>query len=146
MGFIIWKALESYRGWPTAEPPPEIFVFIWAVVIEPDPKTQNPGLIYVWAGYPTKSKGSEALLSYNPSENEPRAHILPYSRILHEQIEKAKTMVASGQPVFFKRNNGRNTEDGEIGPPGNTDGGGSNDQEGEYRIYDLPPSYRIPKD
>ena len=146
LGFIIWQAMESYRGWPTAESPPEIFMFIWAVIIEPNPKTQNPGLIYIWAGYPTKSKESGVLLSYSPSENEPRAHIFPYSRGLHEQIEKAKIMTTSGQSVFFKRKNGHNAGDGEMGPPGNTNEGGSNNQEGEYRIYDLPPSYRIPKD
>src|SRR5215207_11209518 len=41
-------ATKSLLGWPGGGPLPHRFQLLWVRVVEPDPKTADPGAIYLW--------------------------------------------------------------------------------------------------
>lgn len=142
---LIWRSVESYRGWPTTEPLPQKFVLLWNEVREPDPKTGSEGAIYVLAG------------NVETEEDEPRLYKVEYSRKFHEQLESAnKAARRGGGPIVFERNNqnqgsGDDSESGEGERQGEGQGQGQGnnsgagpDSQGEFKFYRLPPA-KMPK-
>ena len=99
--FIVWHALDSFSGWPTAQAPPPRALMLGGSVDE-------PRAIYVWLVAPS----TPGPLEYRPDGGEPRAYRLPYSRELHEQVDRASKLASKGQPVELKlmqrRSRGRN--------------------------------------
>lgn len=151
ISILIWVSLDSYKGWPTNEDPPEQFVFIWGEVVEPNKTTGDPGVIYLWliADY---SGQSYTPFEYTHPEGEPRAHKVPYSRELHENVEKAKLLIKSGKRVGV-RNNGEGEGPESEGNEGENDSQddqgenrGDNSQSQGYEFYELPPPKLPEKD
>jgi hypothetical protein len=89
--FVVWHALDSFSGWPTAQGPPPRALMLGSSVDE-------PRAIYVWLLAPS----APGPLEYRPDGGEPRAYRLPYSRELHEQVDRASKLASKGQPVELK--------------------------------------------
>lgn len=125
-GVEVWKALDSYAGWPTGDRMPSQAILISAVVREPNPRTHDPGAIYVWTRPLTAP--SKDLFDERPDGNEPRAYRLPYSREMHEQLMQAMQAMAQGRMIG-------------IGRPSDRPGGNGPQQiDGDdLQLYELPP-------
>lgn len=89
--FLVWAALDSFSGWPTAQTPPRRALLLASSVDE-------PRAIYVWLVEPSEP----GPLEYHPDGAEPRAYRLPYSRQLHEEVEKASKLASGGQRVELR--------------------------------------------
>jgi hypothetical protein len=113
--FAVWHALDSFSGWPTDERPPAHAVFLGGSVDEPD-------AIYVWL-IPAKEDGP---LSYKASGAEPRAFRLPYSRRLHQEVDRGNKLAKAGAAVQFELQ-------------GKARGGEARQGRGGPRISRLPP-------
>ncbi|MBX2867345.1 MAG: hypothetical protein KTR18_01610 [Acidiferrobacterales bacterium] len=77
-----WFSLELNEGWPTQSEIPESFQLISASVIEPNKQIDHPGAIYLW-------------LRQTPADP-PRNHHLPYSRALHERLQRSLDRLQQG--------------------------------------------------
>jgi hypothetical protein len=84
----LWLAKPDPAGWPTTAHVPAHATLQWAVIDEPDPASSDPGRIYLWLDTGTAR---------------PRAFSLPYSRRLHEQVQRALQHVQRGQPMGVER-------------------------------------------
>jgi hypothetical protein len=115
--FVLWDALGSFSGWPTDSGPPDRAMLVASSVDEPK-------AIYVWVIAPS----GHGPFVYRPDTGEPRAFRLPYSRELHEEIEKAAQMTARGQQVEIRRT----TRNGQSGSSGHR-------PSRSFRVYRLPP-------
>lgn len=90
--FAVWDALGSFDGWATVREPPARALFVSAVVDEPD-------AIYVWLIAPLEP----GVLGYRPRAGEPRAFRLPYTRQLHEQVERGSRLTRKGRHVELRK-------------------------------------------
>jgi hypothetical protein len=88
VALALWLGRPNPAGWPTARAVPAHAALQWALVDEPDPAASDPGHIYLWLDV-----GGLA----------PRAYALPYSRTLHEQVQRALRRVAHGRSVALGR-------------------------------------------
>lgn len=86
--FAVWDALDSFDGWATGQALPARAVFVSGVVDEPD-------AIYLWLIAPTEP----GVLGYRPQGAEPRAYRLPYTRPLHERVDRGNQLTRRGQRV-----------------------------------------------
>lgn len=149
-GLAVWAAISSYKGWPTADEPPEKAVLIWGVVREPDPRHDDPGAIYLWL-MPVREEGELDLnpFDYTAGGGEPRSYKMPYTRQLHDALTAAQAAAKEGRPMMFgkgKRRGGRGhgvpgregDSDGEGEGRGN--GGQEGEEEEQFQFYDLPPA------
>ncbi|PIR69455.1 MAG: hypothetical protein COU47_02655 [Candidatus Niyogibacteria bacterium CG10_big_fil_rev_8_21_14_0_10_46_36] len=162
-GLFIWNSIESSQGWSTPKEPPNKFLFLSSVVQQPDKKTGFKGAIFIWLT--EYSDGTEApeepsffsqimsLFTYRPA-NEPRAHKLPYSKQLEEQVGEAMERQRHGIPTVVEHNKGKadgnsnkdGNDTGEDGMPSNENSEGSySDYEQEFMFYPLPPPKFPPK-
>jgi hypothetical protein len=154
LGLLIWNALDSYLGWPTSEEPPERFILIWGVAIEPDPKTGFEGIVYIWGDPSILENTERGILNYEPEEQEPRAYKIPYSRELHEGLEGAKKKIAKGEQIIMERRKVGEDASGEKEKEGDK----KKDKESgvekredyykeryKYIFYNLPPAKLPPK-
>lgn len=84
--------LEQLLGWPSAATPPARFHFHAALVREPARSANPPqtGAIYLWLS-PSRPRGE--------TQDPPRAYAMPYSRALHEQVERARQQMQGGARV-----------------------------------------------
>jgi hypothetical protein len=90
--FLVWRALDSFTGWPTDAAPPARALLLSSTVDEPN-------AIYVWViGY---DRGGA--LGYRPDTVEPRGYRLPYSRALHAEIDRATALAKQGRQVELSR-------------------------------------------
>lgn len=94
VALALWLGRPNPAGWPTAAAVPAHAALQWALIDEPDPATADPGRIYLWLDV-----GNRA----------PRAYALPYSRALHEQVQRALGRVVHGQPVALGSSHARPT-------------------------------------
>jgi hypothetical protein len=90
--FAVWDALGSFSGWPTEQDLPSRSLLLSSSVDEPK-------AIYVWVIPPSPS----GVLAYKADTSEPRAYRLPYSRQLHEQLDRGTAMGTQGRPVELRR-------------------------------------------
>lgn len=90
--FAVWDALDSFSGWPTAQTPPPRALLLSSRIDE-------PRAIYVWLMAPS----NRGLLEYRSDDAEPRSYRLPYSRQLHEQVDKGSRLARRGQAVELRR-------------------------------------------
>jgi hypothetical protein len=84
VALALWLGRPDPTGWPSRAAVPTHAQLVSALVDEPDPTTGDPGRIYLWLDL-----GAAA----------PRAFSLPYSRPLHEQVQRALDAVRHGTPV-----------------------------------------------
>lgn len=87
---VAFLAVEAMLGWPTESPLPARFQLHAAVVREPDRQGDDRGSIYLWLS--PRDVGGVVV-------GPPRAHALPYSRELHEQVARAKADLDRGRPI-----------------------------------------------
>lgn len=69
-GFLLWHAFSSQAGWPVATHLPKQALLVSSVV-------QEPTAIYVWL---IPEPPARLPFDYRPSDGEPRAYRIPYSR------------------------------------------------------------------
>ena len=119
---LFFAGLERLLGWPTGAPPPARFTLHAAVVHEPARRTGAPqgGAIYLWL-----QPESSAAATLAP----PRAHVLPYSRALHEQVARAREQMQAGDRV-----------EGRAAPAANRSGSR------QIELYEAPPGAPPAKD
>ena len=88
--FVTYTSWERILGWPTAAAIPKEFVVLSGYVKEPDKNSGDDGKVYLWiAAYDLENR---AVL------DTPRAHVLPYSPYLHEQVNSANKKLQRGTP------------------------------------------------
>lgn len=121
VALALWLGRPNPAGWPTAAAVPAHAALQWALVDEPDPAAADPGRIYLWLDV-----GSRA----------PRAYALPYSRSLHEQVQRALTRVAHGQSVALDRSHANARRGRQQGAAG---------RRSVIRFYPHPPVLLPPK-
>jgi len=68
---------------------PQRFEVLWALTVEPDPASHDPGAVHLWV---------QALDAANLPNGEPRAYRLPYSTRLAEKTEAARAEIKAGHP------------------------------------------------
>lgn len=122
LGAGSYYAYREARGWPVSMPLPEKFQLISALVNEPSNK--QPGSIIVWL--------------VTPSDPEPRAVRLPYSKPMHKLVQQSRAKGEKGQESHLARKS-----KGPVRPSGNPT---QNGPEGEEFEFELPPSTAVPKD
>jgi hypothetical protein len=88
----LWLGRPDTAGWPSTAKMPSQSSLLWAVVDEPDPALSDPGHIYLWLDVGSPS---------------PRAYVLPYSRQLHEQVQRALASLQKQRPVEVSRTTAR---------------------------------------
>lgn len=142
---VFWSSIHTYLGWPALEKEmPDKSLIHWVIVKEPDKFTKSKGDIYIVLES-LDVKGGNPLtkfFGYKKDKIEPRVYGLPYSRKLHEQLEKeVMGKLKKGQPVFgrlTKEKQGSPTK-GEKGKTGKK-GGGSESQDQDWEFHELSPS------
>jgi len=144
---IFWSSIYTFLGWPALEDDMADKVLIhWVIIKEPNKFTKSDGRIYVLleTAEEPESSFTARFFGYRRDKIEPRLHGLPYSRGLHEQIEKEiMPSLKSGRPVMGRLTKGKLKR-----PPslsfssnkGEGEGDGSESQEQEWHFHKLLPS------
>lgn len=88
-----YMGIKELRGWPTDEPLPDSFYFVWAKIDEPDKRIASEGQIYLWV---------QNLTENGEIDSAPRAYQLPYNVQLAEKIEKAMSDTENGDQLSGK--------------------------------------------
>jgi hypothetical protein len=83
----IFFATKGLLGWPGSDRLPGKFQLLWARVVEPDPKLNDPGAIYLWV---------EELDANQVPSGVPRSYRLAYSKPLAEKSQKARDDIMQG--------------------------------------------------
>ena len=162
---------ESTMGWAAKDKYVPSIVSIRHVVIkEPNEQLQFAGSIYLLLeSAPTKYDSLVMnIFAYKTDRSEPRLFRLPYSRDLHEELQKnvmpsnAKGQIVTGK--LQQKGKGKGKGKGKDGKPGEGDGkdgqgkdgkgkdgkmgkgGGDDSLEKEFTFYVLPPSYFLKKE
>lgn len=139
--FVSFVSVEALLGWPTDQDLPDRFELVYAKIVEPNPASQNPGAIYVWAmALPGAGPVDEDDI-YTPGVIDtrpllglmPRAYRLPYSRGMHKKVFDARTKLMGGVPqIGLKARKKRKS--------------GETAQQSEIRFYARPDPILPPKD
>lgn len=110
----LYGALSERTGWPTNTTPPAETEFVGAYIREPE----------------TDDKGEIDLLLIVPGATHPRLYAVPYSRPLHQQLERAQQAQQAGAKIGLHHRAGKQS-----GQPG---------RRSPYVAYILPtvPSSR----
>lgn len=133
-GIVSWYAMTSYLGWPTSQFLSGKVFLLWTEIREPDPRTNDAGAIYLWIIPVDEGQiGSPGIMAYRPTDQEPRAYRLKYSRKAHERLFRAREMLKKGKPVIL-----------EWGGRSRGPSYGGNDQ--DFRMYELPTPSFPPKE
>jgi hypothetical protein len=88
--FVTYDAVGDLRGWPSDEMPPPRFRLYWGQVVEPDPMRGEAGSVFLWL---------TELDDANFPVGDPRAHRLPWSRELADQVQAALAGIAEGEEI-----------------------------------------------
>jgi hypothetical protein len=90
MFFIeVFFASKDLLGWPGTGALPPKFQLLWTRVVEPDPKLNDRGAIYLWV---------EEVDENNVPMGVPRSYRLPYSVRLADRTNKARDEIMAGRP------------------------------------------------
>jgi len=159
----IW---ESAMGWAAKDKyVPKVVAIRHVVIKEPNEQLKFDGSIYLLLeSIPTKYDSLIMnVFAYKTDRSEPRLFRLPYSRPLHEELQKnvmpsnAKGQIVRGELKSKGKGKGKgqgkngeqgNGKNGMEGKNGKLDGknNGSDSLEKEYMFYVLPPSYFLRKE
>jgi len=142
---VFWSTIHSYLGWPALKNDmPDKVLIHWVIVKEPNKYTKFDGAIYFLLESAEEKKSSWLdIFTYDKSRPEPRLFALPYSRELHEQVEKQmKPNLKRGQPIMgrLSKAKGEGRGKGSLAESGNYKGGGSESQEQRWEFHLLRPS------
>jgi hypothetical protein len=85
----VFFATTSLLGWPGTGQLPARFQLLWTRVVEPDPKTRDPGAIFLWV---------EELDENNVPAGVPRSYRIRYTPPLAERSLKARDEIMAGNP------------------------------------------------
>lgn len=85
--WIAYQGWDRAQGWPSSNPVPEKFLLHGAVIEEPDKENGVTGTIHLWL---------TDLSTHQPAE-QPRAHVLPYSKQLHSNAQEALRNMRNGE-------------------------------------------------
>ncbi len=96
LGFVgTYFATANLIGWPTSERIPERFSLLWAEVKEPNKKTGENGMVYLWV---------EELDEFNLPAGPPRAFQVPYTQALAENTWDAVDRRQDGWDILGTAN------------------------------------------
>jgi len=144
---VFWMTIHSFLGWPALEDDsPDKVLVHWVIVKEPNKQTKFNGAIYFLLESAEEEKDSLfKFFGYKSKFHEPRLFGFPYSRGLHEQIEKnMRAKLQRGQPVLGKlskiKGGDKKGRPNTAGKPNNKKGGGSESQKQEWEFHFLRPS------
>jgi len=143
----IWTSLDSYLGWPTVAEPPEKFLVLWVGIKEPNIKTGDDGAIYILLRdmkMQKRENNFSAILKFNFDPSEPRIFKLPYSRGMHEEMERVMKMLKKGIPVIGEKDG---LAESTLKTGDNPGDAGKDDKDGNpgvgkeqiFQFYELPP-------
>jgi len=155
---VFYFSMWSFLGWASDEIPGRVGIHS-VVIKEPNPYSRSKGAIYLLVES-KRDKYENRLLNmfgYKSQRNEPRLFNVPYSRNLHQEMEKnVIPRTREGQVVegeFSKGGSGGGngkkgsgkgkgeSGDGEGDGEGREgQGDGSESQEQEFQFHVLPPS------
>lgn len=144
---IFWTTLHTFLGWPALKSDmPEKVLIHWVIIKEPNKQTFSKGNIYVLLESIQYDK--KPFFGYKSSSLEPRLFGLPYSRDLHEKMEKeVMGKLQRGQLVagtFTKKAGGKGSDKGSgkgnEGQEGLKGGKGSESQKQDFEFHELLPS------
>jgi len=85
----VFYASKGLLGWPGTGALPPKFQLLWTRVVEPDPKLDSRGAIFLWV---------EQVDENNVPSGLPRAYRLPYSVRLADRALKARDEIMAGNP------------------------------------------------
>lgn len=81
---------QQLLGWATPQAAPQTFRLHGSVVVEPDRRDGSPGAIYLWLSVVDEEGLGLAV---------PRAHALPYTREMHEQLARLEEQLLQGRDI-----------------------------------------------
>ncbi|OGN06535.1 MAG: hypothetical protein A2750_03520 [Candidatus Yanofskybacteria bacterium RIFCSPHIGHO2_01_FULL_45_42] len=137
-GLAIWSPLDSYLGWPTREKLPAKFEIIWVDIREPNDRASDEGAFYLMVRV-LKASEERGVLDYKSKPAEPRLYELPYSRGMHQQMEKALKMLGNGEAVVGENVSKADKQNQSPAINGEEDGVDTGTHSGRYKFYKLPP-------
>ena len=79
--YITYISLQNFLGWPTKTELPDQFIMLSARVDEPNKQKSDDGAVYLWL-LPLNNEG----IAYSS----PRSYKVPYSPMLHQEINRAQ--------------------------------------------------------
>jgi hypothetical protein len=120
LSFALWQAAQPPQGWPTSGVQPREAGFLWGVIREPDPQTNDPGRIFLWL---------------DTGASRPRAYSLPYTRQLHRQVQAALDATKKGRQIDVTRSGGNRRSAG---------GGRQRGQHGSRLMFYPHPPFVLP--
>lgn len=88
--FLLFNAMDSYKGWASADTIPKQSQFVAGIVSQPSPLNNNQGIIYLWV-IPLESNHN--IFDYQSKSGEPRAYKVPYSKSLENVITEAQKLM-----------------------------------------------------
>lgn len=142
---IFWTTLHTFLGWPALKSDmPEKVLIHWVIIKEPNKQTLSKGNIYVLLESIQDDK--KPFFGYKSLSLEPRLFGLPYSRDLHEKMEKeVMGQLQKGQLVagtFSKKagQGGKGSGKGDKGEGALKGGKGSESQKQDFEFHQLLPS------
>lgn len=86
---LVFFRSEGLLGWSATAALPRRFEVLWALTVEPDSASHDPGAVHLWV---------QALDPANMPTGEPRAYRLPYSTRLAGKVEAVRTEIQAGHP------------------------------------------------
>lgn len=84
--YVTYLSLEGLSGWPARSSLPQEFVMLSGYVHEPSKTGNDKGRVYLWVLSLEKERVSSA----------PRGYHLPYSPLLHREVEEAGKRLRRG--------------------------------------------------
>ena len=100
---IFWTTIHSFLGWTADENDrPDKLLIHWVIIKEPNKIAKTSGAIYILAESAEEDKSAFLrFFGYSKDRIEPRLYGVPYSRALHEQLNKEVIpQLKKGQPVM----------------------------------------------
>lgn len=140
---VIWFSLNTYLGWPAKDDLPHKYAVYWAEIEEPNPTSE--GAVYLWVVELESKKTVNLLysLKYLSKKREPRIYQIPYSRILHKNVQDMVENIKKGSVYIGGEND---FSPGGTGPNPLRNKGqfGFSHQSKDQYLYPLP-SPKIPE-
>jgi hypothetical protein len=146
---VFWTTIHTFLGWPANEEDmPEKILVHWVIIKEPNEFKEFEGEIHILLESAEEIKASTVakFFGYSRDRIEPRLFKLKYNRNLHEQLEKIKAKLKSGQPVVGKISKEKPKGKGKKGDgKSERKGDGSESQEQDWEFHELLPSEFLQK-
>jgi hypothetical protein len=90
MFVAVYLTVDAMLGWPSANRLPERASYLASRIVEPDPISGEPGIIFVWL---------QSIDDRNLPVGEPRAYKVAYDRAVAEEVVRAQRLRFTGHDV-----------------------------------------------